>query len=53
MEKILRKMLSLAYQLNGKAVTSTPDMRRACSELLDCIIYLIDKQTLTNNERND
>lgn len=53
MEKTLRKMLSLAYILNGKAVTSTPDMRRACSELLDGIIYLIEKQTLTNNERND
>lgn len=53
MEKTLRKMLSLAYQLNGKAVSSSPDMRRACSELLDSVIYLIEKQTFTNNERDD
>lgn len=53
MEKTLRKMLSLAYQLNGKAVTASPDMRRSCSELLDCIIYLLEKQTLTDNERNN
>lgn len=53
MEKTLRKMLSLAYILNGKAVSSSSDIRQDCSELLDSIIYLIDKQTFTNNERNN
>ncbi len=53
MEKTLRKILSLAYQLNGKAVSSSPDIRRACSELLDAILYIIEKQTLTNDEGNN
>lgn len=51
MEKTLRKMLTLAYQLNGRAVKESPDTRRDCSELLDSIIYLLEKQT--NDERND
>ena len=51
MEKMLRKMLTLAYQLNGRAVKESPDIRRDCSELLDSIIYLLEKTT--DNERND
>lgn len=51
MEKTLRKMLSLAYSLNGKAVKESPDTRRYCSELLDSIIYLLEKQT--NNDERD
>lgn len=51
MENTLKKMLSLAYQLNGKAVKESSDIRRYCSELLDSIIYLLEKQA--NNERDN
>ncbi len=42
MEKTLRKMLSLAYKLNGKAVGQHPRLVRACSELLDHVIAVLE-----------
>lgn len=35
-------MLSLAYKLNGKAVGQHPRLVRACSELLDHVIAVLE-----------
>lgn len=51
MEKTLRKMLSLAYKLNGKAVGQNPRLVRACSELLDNVLAVLE--TIQDYERND
>lgn len=55
MEKTLRKMLSLAYKLNGKAVGQHPRLVRACSELLDDVIAVLEViqnyEKQPNNER--
>lgn len=51
MEKNLRKMLSLAYKLNGRAVGQHPRIVRACSELLDHVIAVLE-MTQEYEQRN-
>lgn len=55
MEKTLRKMLSLAYKLNGKAVGQHPRLVRACSELLDhviAVLEIIQEYEQRNNQKD-
>lgn len=48
-------MLSLAYKLNGKAVGQHPRLVRACSELLDhviAVLEIIQEYEQRNNQKD-